>query len=113
MTRTRWIIACSWLLLFWLFAGTVWAPAIQRRLEEKAAALVQDIQTGHEPISIHFSGQQAILKGKVRHNDQKQALENTIAEKLRVPGFLSANLNPVIQLRSEIELAPYPPGWLL
>lgn len=113
MTRTRWIIACSWLLLFWLFAGAVWAPAIQRRLEEKAAALVQDIQTGHEPISIHFSGQQAILIGKVRHNDQKQALENTIAEKLRLPGFLSANLNPVIQLRSEIELAPYPPGWLL
>lgn len=113
MSRTRWIIACSWLLLFWLIAGAVWVPALQKKLESRAADLLSDVDGGHGPITVRFDGQQALLAGRVRHDYLSQEISKRVAEQVRVESWLSAGLNPVTAVRNDLEISPYPPGWLL
>jgi hypothetical protein len=113
MTRTRWIIASSWLLLLWLITGAVWAPALERRLEERARSLLTGLGTGYTPATVQFSGQTAHLTGRVRHEKERQEIESRITTHLRSPGLFQADLNPVIKVRNDIEVAPYPSGWLL
>lgn len=113
MSRTRWIIACSWLLLFWLIAIAVWAPALQKKLESQAINLLKDVDGGYGPITVRFDGQQALLTGRVRHDYLSQEVGRRVAEKVRVESWPSMELNPVISVRNEVEISPYPPGWLL
>lgn len=113
MTRTRWLIASLWLLLFWLIASTVWMPALQRKLEVAATELLKDVPTGYPAVEVTFSGQQATLTGQVRHEAEKAELEKRIASQLRLPSWLGSGMNPVTTVHSEIEISPYPSGWLL
>ncbi len=113
MTRAQWLTAGSWLLLFWLLAGMVWAPALERRLERRAAELLAEADTGHEPARARFDGQRAIVTGRVRHPAMREDIASRLRHGLRAPGLFSAKLNPVTELRDEMELSPYPPGWLL
>jgi hypothetical protein len=117
MTRTRWLIAGSWLLLFWLLAGTVWAPAIQRELTRSAAQLFHAAPDNHPPITVSFQGQHARLQGKVRHADQRANAEIKAREGVRATTALAANLeaglNPVTAVTNEIEVVPFPPGWIM
>ncbi|TDU80734.1 hypothetical protein EI77_00031 [Prosthecobacter fusiformis] len=113
MTRARWIIASSWLLLFWLIAGAVWAPALQRQLEASATTSLRGLETGYPAVTVTFSGQHAHLSGKVRHPSERQEIESRIAEKLKAPGLFKSAWNPVARVRNDIAVFPYPPGWLL
>lgn len=113
MTRDRWFIASSWLLLFWLIAGTVWIPAIQNQLQTKAELSIHEVKTGYPPIHIRFDGQVAHLEGKVRNEQQRQQLEEQVAKKLAPMGFFATTLNPVVGVHNDVEVEPYPPGWLL
>lgn len=113
MTRACWFIAGSWLLLFWLLAGTVWGPMLERRLARQAILLTDAVPTGYPAVMVSFSGQQAQVTGKVRHEAQRQEILNRLKQQVRTPGWLSAGLNPVTAVRDDLEIAPYPTGWLL
>ena len=64
-----------------------------------------------------FDGQQAHLTGSVRTLQDRLTVETAVRDLVRAPTPLSASLglrlNPVSAVRNEIEVAPYPPGWLL
>ena len=113
MSRTRWLIASLWLLLFWLIAGAVWLPALQRNLESASTGLFNDVPTGYPAVQVKFSGQQATLAGKVRHESEKVEIENLITHRLKTPSWLGLGLNPVGSVHSDIEVTPYPSGWLM
>lgn len=117
MTRARWLIAGSSLLLFWLLAGTVWAPAIQRELTRSANQLFSQEKDSYPPVRASFEGQEAILTGKVRRAEQRSAAERRARESVRASLALAANLgsglNPVTHVANQIEVVPLPPGWLM
>lgn len=113
MTRRRWIIALIWLFVFWLLAGAVWLPWLQRRLERIANQAVSGLAAGYAAPEVQFAGQQAQVKGKVRHESQKTTILNRLRHELRVPAMIGGELNPVTQVKDEIDVVPYPPGWLL
>lgn len=112
MTRVRWLIAGFWLLAFWLLAGMVVAPALQSQLEAQASAILKGQPTGYEAVKVQFDGQRAILRGQVRHEDQRAQILSAAEKEVRGVGPLSAKLNPVQQVVDELEIVPYPPGWL-
>ena len=113
MTRVRWMIAGFWLLAFWLLAGMVVAPALQSQLEVQASAILKGKPTGYEAVKVQFDGQRAILRGQVRHEDQRAQILSAAEKEVRGVGPLSAKLNPVQHVVDELEIVPYPPGWLL
>lgn len=113
MTRTRWLIAGSWLIAFWLIAGMIVAPAIQQELAATASALLADQPTGYEPPQIQFDGQRALLTGRVRKESQRADILTTVRERVRRGRLFAAKLNPVQQVTDALETVPYPPGWLL
>jgi len=113
MTPARWLIAGSWLLLFWLIAGAVWVPMLERKLEIEAVKLLDGFDTGYARAEIQFSGQQAHLTGKVRHQAEQVEILRRISDQVRVPGILSSGLNPVTQVTDGLEIVPYTSGWLM
>jgi hypothetical protein len=114
MTRTRWLIAGSWLIAFWLIAGMIVAPAIQRDLTASANRLLADQQkAGGDPIQIHFDGQRAILTGRLRKDSQRADLLATVQGRVRSGRLFAAKLNPVQRVTDALETAPNPTGWLL
>jgi len=117
MTRARWMIAGSWLLLFWLLAGTVWVPTMQRTLAERAAALLATAETGHGRVQVRFDGLHAHLTGRVRHAVQAHALSSALRSQVRattaLAGPFGTRLNPVSGVTNSLEITPYAPGWLL
>lgn len=112
MMRAQWLTAGSWLLLFWLLAGMMWAPAVERRLARAAAEVLAEVETGHGPVEVRFEGQRSVLSGRVRHEAVRLELLRRVADDLRLPGA-GEGLNPVDSVRDEMQVAPYPPGWLL
>ncbi|HYF37219.1 MAG TPA: BON domain-containing protein [Prosthecobacter sp.] len=115
MTLARWLIAGSWFLLFWLLAATVWVPAIQHQLTAAAQPFLLTLPTGYDPVLVTFEGQHAILRGRVRKPEHRAAAERALRENVRTAptaGF-GRNLNPVAAVTNQIEVVPYPPGWLM
>ncbi len=113
MTRVRWLIAGFWLLAFWLLAGVIVAPALQRHLEAQASAVLKVKPTGYESVQVHFDGQRAILTGRVRDESQRAQILSAAEKEVRGRGPFSAKLNPVQQVVDGLKIVPYPPGWLL
>lgn len=113
MSRTRWLLAGFWLLLFWFIAGAVWIPALQDRLGKRAAELLEGVETGYPPVTVRFDGLEAHLEGWVRHETESKDIEVRIASQLRLSGLPGSGLNPVQKVHNRIEIAPYPAGWLL
>ena len=113
MTPARWLIAGSWLLAFWLFAGLVVAPALQHDLEKAAAQVASKLPTGYEPAQIRFDGQRAVLSGRIRHSSQRAEILTAVREQVRLDGLLTRGLNPVQAVVDRFEQVPYPAGWML
>jgi len=113
MTRTRWLIAGLWLLAFWLAAALVVAPRIERDLTTAALAATKDLPTGYQAPEVRFEGQQALVSGRVRREEQRAEIVATLKGKLRADSLLGAGLNPVQSVADELEIVPYPPGWLM
>jgi hypothetical protein len=115
MTPARWLIAGCWLLLFWLLAATVWAPAIQDRVRAEAARLVVADSGEYPPLEVSVSGQHVTLRGKVRRPEERLEAERRVRDEVRVEGpfGLAAACNPITAVTNEIQVVPFPPGWLL
>ncbi len=112
MNLTRWCIVGAWLLAFGL-AEVLWlAPALESRLATAARAAVQKLPTGYPAPQILVSGQQLWLQGKVRSEAQHLALVETLRASLRLPNWIRLDLNPITQVKDEIQVVPYPSGWL-
>lgn len=120
MTRERWILSAACLAVLWLLGALVFLPGMQRTLQA-AAQEVLSHQPGLEKrlgaLELSFSGQQARLRGSVRTEQDRRQIEAAVRDLVRAPtqlsGSMGLKLNPVGGLRSEIEIAPYAPGWLL
>ncbi len=120
MTRARWILSAALLFALWLVGALVCVPRLQRDLESAAqSALSQQTVLLNRlgGLRLAFDGQQARLSGSVRTPQDRSVLETTVRDLVRAPapfsGGLGLRLNPVSTVRSEIEVVPYPAGWLL
>lgn len=120
MTRARWILSAALLFALWLVGALVVVPRLQRDLETAAQSTLSQ-QTALlkrlDGLRLAFDGQQARLSGSVRTVQDRSAIETAVRDLVRAPVPLSAGLgmrlNPVSGVRSEIEVVPYPTGWLL
>jgi len=120
MTRARWILSVATLFLLWLAGVLVLLPRMERDLEAAAqlALSKQPALAGQlEGVSFSFDGLQARLTGKVRAAHDRLILENTLLDHVRAPTPLTSSLgmrlNPVSTVLGEIEVVPFPAGWML
>lgn len=113
MNRTRWLIIGLWLLAFWLVAALVVAPGIERDLTAAATAATRDVATGYDPPAVSFRGQHVVVKGRVRREETRSEVRAILEKSVRVAGRPGLGLNPVMSVTDELELTPYPSGWLL
>jgi hypothetical protein len=113
MNRTRWLIIGFWLLAFWLVAALVVAPGIEGDLTAAASLATRDVVTGYDAPLVGFSGQHAVVKGRVRREEQRREILTILAKGLRVAGRPGLGFNPVRRVTDELETTPYPCGWLL
>ncbi len=120
MTRVRWIISAVTLLVLWLIGALVCLPRMERALAAAAQnALSQQptLASRLGRLRLDFDGQQAHIAGSVRTAQDRQAIAAAVRDLVRAPTPLTASLglrlNPVSVVRDDIEITPYPPGWLL
>ena len=112
MKRAPWLTASICLLLCGLLAVGVGLPWLQRQLIAQAQPLLASLDTGHGPVQLHFEGLRAVLSGQIRQANQRTQLENLVREQLRLPGDVLPDFRPVLGVRDELTVVPYPPGWL-
>lgn len=120
MTRARWILSAVTLSLLWLAGALILVPRMERDLEAAArqALAGQPALAGRVGgLSLSFDGLQARPAGKVRASGDMLVIEDTLRDLVRAPTPLAASLglglNPVCVVAGEIEVAPFPAGWLL
>lgn len=120
MTRARWITSAVTLAALWLLGALVLLPRMQRDLEKAAhQALEQPSALAGRigRLQLSFDGQRARLMGSVRTPQDRQVIESAVREMVHAPTPLAASLglrlNPVADVLNEVEVAPYPSGWLL
>ncbi len=120
MTRARWILSAASLFALWLIGALVCLPHLERDLETAARdALSQQPALRKRLNGLHltFDGQQARLSGSVRTPQDRSQIETAVHDLLRLPaplsGGLGRRLNPVSSVDNEVEVIPYPPGWML
>ncbi len=112
MKRAPWLTAGTCLLLCGLLLFGVGLPRLQRQWIAQAQPLLAELDTGHGPVQLHFEGLRAVLSGQVRRASQRAELETRVRERLRLPGGWFPEFQPVLDLRNELTVVPYPPGWL-
>ncbi len=120
MNRARWILSAATLLVFWLIGAFIFVPRMQRDLEAAAQNTLSQQATLAKRLGglrLVFDGQQAHLSGSVRTIQDRLIIEAAVQDLVRAPtpltGGLGMRLNPVSNVLNEIEIAPYPPGWML
>lgn len=120
MNRARWITSASTFLTLWLLGALILAPGLQEKLEAAAhAALSKEatLQGRANRLTVAFAGQQAMLSGSVRTEQDRETTAEIVRDRVHSPlpllGRFGMGLNPVASVHNEIEVAPFPPGWLL
>ncbi len=120
MNRARWILSAASLFALWLVGALVCVPRLQRDLEtgaQKVLAREPALRQRLGGLHLVFDGQQAHLTGSVRTPQDRSLIETALHEQVRVPtplsAFLGRHLNPVSSVQNELEVVPFPPGWLL
>ncbi|MFN0075947.1 MAG: hypothetical protein ACKVY0_05685 [Prosthecobacter sp.] len=120
MTRARWTLSAVTLCVLWLIGALLVVPRMQRELETAAQHTLDQQSTLFQRLGrlrLAFDGQQAHLSGSVRTIQDRLTIETTVRDLVRAPTPLTASLglrlNPVSVVYNEIEVAPYPPGWML
>ncbi len=120
MTRARWILSAASLFALWLLGALVFLPGMQGTLEAAAQEVLSkqpELKNRMGALRLTFDGQQAHLHGNVRTPQDRSRIEAAVGNLVRAPTPLSSglglHLNPVGGVRSEIEIVPYAPGWLL
>ena len=120
MTRARWILSAASLFALWLIGALFCVPRLQRDLETSAQeVLAREPALRQRLGGLHlvFDGQQARLTGSARTPQDRSLIETAMHGQVRVPtplsAFLGQHLNPVSGVQNELDVIPYPPGWLL
>ena len=120
MTRARWILSAVTLFLLWLAGALVLVPRMEQDLEAAAhQALAKQPMLAEQlgGVSLTFDGLQARLSGKVRNERDRRVIENTLRDLVRAPTPLASSLgmrlNPVTAVLGEIDVVPFPAGWML
>lgn len=120
MNRERWIVSAVTLSGLWLLGALMVLPRMEKDLQTAAWAHMDSrpqLSARAGRVTLSFDGQEARLRGQVRSIQDRNGIEAAVREHVRAPasfaGGMSLRLNPVASIRNEIELAPYPPGWLL
>ena len=120
MNRERWIVSAVTLSGLWLLGALLVLPGMEKSLQKAAWAQLDGQPQLSERlgrVTLSFDGQEARLGGEVRSSRDRNGIEAAAREQVRAPAAFAAGMslrfNPVASIRNEIELAPYPPGWLL
>jgi hypothetical protein len=120
MTRARWILSAATLFALWLIGALVCLPALQRDLEAAAQEVLAKqpaLLKRLGGMNLAADGQLLRLSGSVRTAQDRSLIEGAVNELVRVStpltGSLGRRLNPVGSVHNEIEVVPYPPGWML
>lgn len=114
----KWIwVGLAGVVLLWLLGAAVMLPAVQTKLEKAASLeLAKPEYTGaFDQVKVAFSGQDAVLTGKVGSQGEHEQLTTIIAESVRTPG---SSLNPVSSVTNRVGVAYElgrlnPKPWLL
>ena len=120
MTRARWILSAASLFALWLIGALVFLPRMQSALATAAQEVLAQqpaLLKRLGGLQLVFDGQQARLIGSVRTPQDRSLIESTVRDLVRLPAPLSSSLgrglNPVSGVQSELEVVPFPPGWML
>lgn len=120
MNRARWITAAATFVTVWVLGALLLAPGLRGRLEAAAhVALGEEasLQGRMDRLKVAFDGQRARLSGTVRTEHDRETAASIIRDRVRAPlpllGRAGAGLNAVASVRNEIEVVPFPPGWLV
>ncbi|WP_395738736.1 hypothetical protein [Prosthecobacter sp.] len=120
MTRARWILSAATLFALWLIGALVCIPRLQGDLQtatEEVLAMEPALQKRLGKLRLEADGQVLRLSGSVRTPLDRETIETAVNDRVRVStpltGFLGKHLNPVSNVHNEIEVIPYPPGWML
>lgn len=120
MNRARWITSAAIFLVLWLVGALILAPTLRRTLEQAAKETLSRPPADARRlarIEVSFEGQHARAAGKVRSEADRAAAIATLRDHVRAPvpwsGSLGLSLNPVASVSDYIQVAPFPPGWLM
>jgi len=94
-------------LLLWVLGVNLYLPAVQKDLAEAARKTISGKQYGgvFNEVSVSFSGQEAVLSGKVATAEQSAEVEKIVREQVRLPDQQPTR-NPVIAVHNNIEVNP-------
>jgi len=120
MTTARWITATLSFCSIWCLGALVLLPRMEEKLTQAARTALDSQRTLQNRLSglhIAFEGQIAHLSGKVRTAQDQLVIRTTIENLVRAPTLIASGLgerlNPVIAVQNDVEVAPFPPGWLI
>jgi len=120
MNRARSLLLAAVFAVFWCTGVFFLLPRMENKLRDSAsrALSAQHTLAGRlDRLQVSFEGQTALLTGQVRTVQDRQIAEVTLRDFVRAPAALassfSSGLNPVAAVRNELEIAPFPAGWML
>jgi hypothetical protein len=120
MTRARWITSILVLSALWLLGALVFVPRLERELAVTSRSMLSQqplLARRLNHLQLEFDGQRAHLSGKVRTVQDRLTVETAVRDLVRAPTPLAASLglrfNPVADIRNDIEVLPFPSGWML
>ncbi len=120
MTTARWITATLSFCSIWCLGALVLLPRMEEKLTQAARTALDSQRTLQHRLSglhIAFEGQIAHLSGKVRTAQDQLVIRTTIENLVRAPTLIASGLgerlNPVIAVQNDVEVSPYPPGWII
>ena len=94
-------------LVLWLLGVLIYLPSTEGKLQEAAKVkLAADAGGVFAQVKAEFSGQQAILSGAVATAAEKAQAQTLIEKQLHLPGWFTANMNPVAGVTNDIAVDP-------
>ena len=94
-------------LILWLLGVLIYLSSTEGKLQEAAKVkLAADKGGVFAKVKAEFSGQQAILSGAVATAAEKAQAQTLIGKQLRLPGWFTANMNPVSGVTNHIAVDP-------
>ena len=120
MKPVRCLLAAAVFAAFWCAGAFVLLPRMESKLAtaaREALAAQQTLAKRLDKVQTTFQGQVAHLTGQVRSVQDKLTIEAAVRDHVRAPTMIAsgfgASLNPVAAVKNDIEIVPFPPGWML
>jgi len=120
MKPVRCLLAAAVFAAFWCAGAFVLLPRMEAKLAtatREALAAQQTLAKRLDRVQTAFQGQVAHLTGQVRSVQDKLTIEAAVRDHVRAPTMIASGLgqtlNPVAAVKNDIEIVPFPPGWML